>query len=244
MNLLTLRRLARSKLGDLSSTLPVYSDSDYDTALRHSAYFVQSRLAKVNAVPYTKLVTTDLTANVSDYPLPPDATTPGIRRLYLLSSGVYVPATYRNLEDWEDTVLDAAVASVGEDPTSPSRPGTQYTQDGDYFLIGPTPQSAVPAGLRVRYAAVVTMSDDTSIPQLPLALHDAIWLHTAAKLAPQQDDSFIKTLASQYNEILTTYIDAFKNRFGNEPEQIESVGGVDKVGWADPTPTSVSPTRY
>lgn len=244
MNRVTMRRLARHKLGDLSTTDPIYSDSDYNTALLHSAYYVQARLAKVNAVPFTGLQVTNLTSGVGDYPVPPDMTTPGVRRLYVLSSnGVYVPAVNRNLEDLEDGVRDAAVAQVGEDPTTPSiRP--QYAVDGDYIVVSPTPTASTANGLRIRFAKVVTMADDTSVPQLPLVLHDAIWLHAAAKFAPQQDFELIKTLASQYNEIINTFIDAFKNRFGNEPEQIESVGDVDKIGWKDPQYPSATPTRY
>lgn len=242
MNLITLRRMARSKLGDLHPTLPIYSDADYNTALRHSAYYIQARLAKVNSVPYTALTVTTLTASIGDYPLPPDLTTPGVRRVYTLSNGVYTPATLRNLEDLEDTVRDAAVAQVGEDPTTVATQ-VQYAVDGDYIVISPVPTATTANGLRIRYAAVVTMVDDNAIPQLPLVLHPAIYLHTAAVLAPQQDDSLVKTLASQYNEIITTFIDAFKNRFGNEPEQVESVGGVDKIGWTDSQPAA-NPTRY
>lgn len=235
MNKVTMRRMARSKLGDLSTSLPIYSDSDYNTALIHSAYYVQARLAKVNAVPFTAVQVTNLTSGVGDYPLPPDITTPGVRRLYTLQNGVYVPAKLRNLEDLEDGVRDAAVTQVGEDPTTTATQ-VEYAQDGDYLIISPTPTANTTNGLRFRYACTVTMADDTSIPQLPLVLHDAIWLHTAAKLAPQQDFELVKTLASQYNEIINTYIEAHKNRFGNEPEQIESVGGVDKIGWSDPDP--------
>lgn len=237
MNKVTMRRMARSKLGDLSTLLPIYSDSDYNTALLHSAYYIQARLAKVNAVPFTAVQVTNLANGVGDYPLPPDITTPGVRRVYTLQNGVYVPAKLRNLEDLEDTVRDATVAQVGEDPTT-SATQVEYTVDGDYIEISPVPTTATSNGLRIRYACVVTMADDTSIPQLPLVLHDAVWMHTAAKLAPQQDSELVKTLAGQYNEIINTYIEAHKNRFGNEPEQIESVGGVDKIGWADPTPSA------
>lgn len=244
MNRATLRHFARAKLGDLSTdpTLQTWSDSDYNTALIQSAYFIQGRLAKVNAYPYTKIAVTNLSANIGDYPLPSDIVSPGVRRVYTLQSGVYVPAALLSLESLEDTVRSAAVAQVGEDPTT-SATQVQYTVDGDYIELSPVPTTNTTNGLRIRYAAAVTMADDSSIVQLPLALHDAVWLHTAAKLAPQQDDSFIKTLASQYNEIIGTYLEAFKNRFGNEPEQVESVGGVDKVGWAEPA-TADRATRY
>lgn len=244
MNRSSLRHFARAKLGDLSTdpTLQTWGDSDYNTALIQSAYFIQGRLAKVNAYPYTKITVTNLSNGVGDYPLPSDIVSPGVRRVYTLQSGVYVPATLRNLESLEDTVRDAAVSQVGEDPTTAST-RVEYTIDGDYIELSPVPTANTTNGLRIRYAAAVTMADDNSIPQLPLALHDAVWLHTAAKLAPQQDDSFIKTLASQYNEIIGTYLEAFKNRFGNEPEQIEEVGGVDKVGWSEPA-TADRATRY
>lgn len=238
MNKVTMRRLARSKLGDLSTTLPIYSDSDYNTALVHSAYYIQARLAKVNAVPFTAVAVTNLTSGVSDYPLPSDITTPGVRRVYTLQNGVYIPAILRNLEDHEDTMTDAAVSQVGEDPTTTAT-RVEYTQDGDYLIISPEPTTNTTNGLRIRYACVVTMADDTSIPQLPLVLHDAIWLDTAAKFAPQQDFELVKVLSGMRDKIVEDYIAAFKNRFGNEPEQIESVGGVDKIGWRDPDP----PTR-
>lgn len=233
MNRGELRTAVRRVLLDNSPTYPLLDSNDINAALIQSAYFVQNALAKVNAVPFTRVQLANLVANRDDYPLPSSICSPGVRRVYTLQNGVYIKAKYRSFEKWDDLATERAIS--GTTTTT----DIQYTVEGDYILLYPTPTAALTNGLKIRFASVVTMTDDNSIPQLPLTTHDAIWAHAAAKLGIGLDDTTIKDLTSLADSIITTHNEAYRHRFGNEPEQIEDVGGLDKQSWK----TGLNPER-
>lgn len=230
MNLAQLRKNLRSKIRDLDTANPDWSDSDLNIVLGESALLVQDFVNGVDPNPYTVTMYNDLVNGQSMYALPSNYRSPGIREAAIMASagGSYSPMVRR-----ENVVIDEARAGNNTGASNTGKP--LYSISHGILELLAVPTSNVTAGLRLIFSSTIAMADDDAIPQLPLSLHSCIVLEAAIFLSPDTDDPDFEKYIKVRDHRYKTFKDSFKVVNNRDQMGIEGVGGHDRMGWGSPT---------
>lgn len=216
------RAFLRSKLGDRHPTNPTFSDSTLNLTLLTAARLLQNRVNVVDPNPYTKTAYADLVNGVDTYSLPGDYRSPGERIVKRLIDGEYQRVTRIQF-----TSMDKLLGS-----TEQSESNTGYSIGGKLIQIFPTPTADLVNGLKITYAAQVTYADDSdsSVPQLPLEILNCVHLVAftliCSDIGLNGDDE-----TRLVDKIIKEWAEGFKSSHGVDGNQIESLGGHNRIGW-------------
>lgn len=222
-----IRSFLRSKLGDKHPTNPIFSDSDLNLIILNATRILQNRVNKVDPNPYCVIQYNDLVANIDLYALPANYRSPGVADVWQLIGGKYVRLTGNNPNIVNRDVNSAT--RFGNTPASDA-PNVYAIRGGRIRLKIP-PTANLVNGLKMEYAAHVSYADDDSVPQLPLELHDCIYLKAAMLLNPDQGENNSSDLKAQYDEIYKDWADGFRLTMGTDQAQFGNVGNLDKKNW-------------
>jgi len=218
-----LRRFTRSKLGDMHPTSPKFLDSDINLCLLNKARQIQNWVNVTDPNPYVQTLYGDLVSGQKSYPLPSDYRSPGVREVALLQSGVYVPIdraefNVNNKEVAREVNITGAV--------------NKYSIGGGVIKLKIAPTANQVAGIRIEYSALVTFGDDDdAIIQLPLELHDCVYLLVTADLSQDLGYLGYKDYYTQAKLIYDGWAEGFKTTIGPDKERISNVGGLNKRDW-------------
>jgi hypothetical protein len=220
--------MLRSKIRDLSTTNPDWSDGDLNILLLHSAWHVQDIVNLIDPNPYTTIKYNDLVAGQYLYALPNNYRSPGVREVAIKSGDSYVPIRRYEAVKADEVRAGTTLPNASE--------GIRYAISFGQLEIIPTPTSNIVDGIRMVFSTTIAMDDDDAVPQLPLSLHPCIYLDAAMMIAPDSDDPAF----DQYDKLMKRYTDAYHASFkvvnNLDVPAIEGVGGNDRMSWGSIIP--------
>lgn len=226
-----LRSLLRFRLGDKHPTNPIFTDADLNNVLEQEAKELQNQVNVVDPNPYTNTLYGDLTVNVRTYSIPANYRSPGVRELALLVGGAYVPIVKDDFNELNRPFngqrnVDPVPAS------SSSASDNRYSLGGGLIKLKTAPTATLLLGMRIEYCAQVSFSDsDSVVVQLPLELHNCIWLMAAHKLGPSIGDNGDAN-EKMAEKIFNRWAEGFKTTIGVDGPQIVRVGNHNKDSWS------------
>jgi hypothetical protein len=106
-----------------------------------------------------------------------------------------VEVALKNASTGEYTVIDKKPYDVVRDNTGAE--ATQYAHWGRYCYLAPAPESALVAGLQAIFVPLLTMADDTSVPDLPMQWHMAVVLNAQILALGEGADSAKSAMAER-----------------------------------------------
>lgn len=214
-----LRRFLRSKIRDMHPTSPIFTDSDLNLVLLSGARILQNWVNAIDPNPYTNVLVGDTYTDLDMYALPGDYRSPGIRTLEILQNGVYVEIPR---QEFSEFTLKARRNPDASSLTTANK----YAIGGGIIKLKNPPNPGLSEGMRITYSATVTFGDDDdAVIQLPLELHDCIYLIAASLIIQDIDD---KESSDQYKlarAIYDEWAKGFRTTIGLDGEQINHVGG-------------------
>lgn len=226
-----LRAFLRSRLADKHPTNPRFSDSDLNLSLLDSAKIIQNWVALVDPNPVYDIVFGDFTANERDYLLPGGYRSPGVREVAILTSGAAGTGVYTSIEKMDPNELNRGPLAVRADESVNTDTTQAYCIIGNKIRFKIAPTQSVFGGYRMEHATDVSFGDDTSIIQLPLALHSCVYLHSAYMLSPDLGDTNPERHLKAAENIYKIWADAFRLTIGVDVARITRVGDRVKDSW-------------
>ena len=206
-----------------------YPATAINPVLTEAAGQIQNRYCAIDPVPQSVRSLADAVNGQAVYSVPNDIRTPGIITVEsrATSTGEFTRHTFIRWEEIDKFVRNQSSTSV-------IRPDGKYysprgSTPGSDFLIWPPPASNVTTGLRIRYVNLISLSDDSDIPNIPLSLHICIALRMAALFGATYDDAG-DLLEKRIDKIFKEFIDSFKPN-SDEVLTIGVAAGVDRTQW-------------
>lgn len=171
MNRAGMREILRRRLNESSADF--WSDSALNTLLETAAYDVQCQLLVFNPLCLLNWMTTPITHDVQFYAKPVGFWWEyefGVKLTAAATAYSYYdsPLPYKRLRDTQEA---------------------GYAHVGRHFYLSPKPAEDVAAGIQLLYTPLLSMSDDTSVPDISPAYHMAILVKAHLLTFPETAES-------------------------------------------------------
>ena len=171
---------------------------------------LEAKILKCDPQAFMMVDRTGLVALQQYYPTPPGMLYP--LELAVLAGAVYIPLTFKAFHMLRES--EAASSTIELETEG------YYSMVGRYFYLWPAPTATLAAGLQLTHVPALTLSDDTSVPQVQLTWHPAIALNAALYLLGETTDEATPIMAER--NLLYSDIDlAYKRNTANEPFSVD-----------------------